>query len=123
MAKWAPERIARLERLYREGKGTREIIQELGGFEHCYDGGRSAVLGMLHRLRNRGRPIPRILPAERARRCSVGQSERHARWRPPPKPKPARVTLDDPCARVAAALLAQAAEAQRRRDGYRATRP
>jgi GcrA cell cycle regulator len=48
---WNPLRVARLERLLAGGCSARQIANELGGFDHCADGGRSAVIGKIHRLK------------------------------------------------------------------------
>ena len=48
--KWTPERTAKCERLWKEGLSASEVAERLGGFDHCDDGGRRAVLGKLDRL-------------------------------------------------------------------------
>lgn len=55
MTDWTPERIERLRALWAEGKPASAIAVALGGFDHCGDGGRSAVMGKVHRLNLTGR--------------------------------------------------------------------
>lgn len=59
MSNWNDERIERLKTLWADGLSASRIAGELGGFSHCGDGGRSAVIGKVHRLglAGRGRPI------------------------------------------------------------------
>lgn len=48
---WTPERREQLRWLWEhEGKSAMQIAVELGGFEHCQDGGRNAVIGIVHRM-------------------------------------------------------------------------
>lgn len=122
---WSEERHATLGRLWAEGKSATEIAKELAcGFS------RSAILGKVHRL---GLP-PRISaphPPKSTKWCKPQRVKRIKprapkvrAAKPPPPPKPARPTVvfsDDPASRIAAALIASADAAQRRRDGFRAT--
>ena len=48
---WSDERVLRLIELWRAGHSARSIANQLKGFAHCNDGGRSAVIGKVHRLR------------------------------------------------------------------------
>lgn len=130
---WSEERTALLRKLWAEGFSASQIAKQLGGLEHCWDGGRSAVCGKIHRLHLQSRASPsrpskrivrdaqppRKLCSERARNMAV------TRWSSrPPKPKaevPVRVDPTSPASLAAMALLASADAAQRRRDGYRAT--
>lgn len=47
---WTDERLERLKQLHAEGWSFSRIAAALGGFEHCADEGRSAVIGKSHRL-------------------------------------------------------------------------
>lgn len=47
---WDDARIERLTQLWRAGHSAGSIARQLGGFEHCRDGGRSAVIGKINRL-------------------------------------------------------------------------
>lgn len=51
MSDWNAERIAALRKLWGEKLPASEIAIRLGGFTHCRDDGRSAVLGKVRRLR------------------------------------------------------------------------
>ena len=118
---WSEERVALLRK-------------QLGGVT------RNAVIGKVHRIGLAGRDTPsrpaRIIVRSPRRVAPVLCSQRarsmaHARWTkfkstpPAPKykpaqpPKPPRITSTDPAALAAAALLAAADQAQRRRDGMR----
>lgn len=58
---WTDDRVELLKSLWKAGQSASQICTELGGFEHCEDGGRSAVCGKIHRLgmSNRDRPAKR----------------------------------------------------------------
>lgn len=47
---WTADRTEELKHLWKEGVGVREIAARLGGFGHCKDGGRNAIIGKVHRL-------------------------------------------------------------------------
>lgn len=48
---WTAERVELLKELWSVKQWTAtDIARELGGFDHCLDGGRSAVMGKVHRL-------------------------------------------------------------------------
>lgn len=51
MAAWDSKRVELLKKLWGDGLSTAKIAAALGGFEHCADGGRSAVIGQVSRLR------------------------------------------------------------------------
>ncbi len=53
---WDDGRIADLRRLWDAGLSAAQVAAALGGFDHCHDGGRSAVIGKIHRLGAEGRP-------------------------------------------------------------------
>lgn len=52
---WTPARVDRLKFLWNDGKTATSIGADLGCFGHTKDGGRSAVLGKVHRLGLAGR--------------------------------------------------------------------
>lgn len=47
---WTAERVERLKTLWAEGNSARAVARILGGFRNYGDGGRSAVIGKVHRL-------------------------------------------------------------------------
>lgn len=47
---WTDDRTATLKKLWLGGLSATQIAKQLGGFEHCDDGGRSAVCGKLMRV-------------------------------------------------------------------------
>ncbi len=62
---WTEERVAALRRYWQvECMSASQVAYALGGFEHCVDGGRSAVIGKAHRLKFAKRGPPRINPAK-----------------------------------------------------------
>lgn len=52
---WTDERTEALKKLWADGLSASQIASRLGGFAHCADGGRSAVIGKVHRLDLAGR--------------------------------------------------------------------
>jgi GcrA cell cycle regulator len=48
---WTIAREEQLEKLAGEGLSCREIAVEMNCFSHCSDGGRSAVIGKVHRMK------------------------------------------------------------------------
>jgi GcrA cell cycle regulator len=50
MIRWTPDRERRLRELWAAGHSGSVIARRLGGFDHCTDGGRSAVIGKANRL-------------------------------------------------------------------------
>jgi GcrA cell cycle regulator len=52
---WTRERVELLKRCWAEGESASRIASLLGGFDHCDDGGRNAVIGKVHRLKLAGR--------------------------------------------------------------------
>jgi GcrA cell cycle regulator len=52
---WTRERTNLLKRYWAEGESASRIAFLLGGFDHCDDGGRNAVIGKVHRLKLAGR--------------------------------------------------------------------
>lgn len=48
---WTEERVELLTKLWKDGWSASKIAAKLGGFEHTGDGGRSAVLGKVSRLK------------------------------------------------------------------------
>lgn len=59
-AGWTKEREELLTKLWKEGLSASACAWRLGGFEHCTDGGRSAVIGKVHRLKLNGRATNRV---------------------------------------------------------------
>jgi hypothetical protein len=53
---------ASLKALWADGLTASQVAAELGGFEHCMDGGRSAVIGKVHRLHLPERSAPQRYP-------------------------------------------------------------
>ena len=67
---WTDARVELLKALWADGLSAAQCAAQLGGFDHCSDGGRSAVIGKVHRLGLAGRTkkvsqhrIPRARPA------------------------------------------------------------
>ena len=52
---WTKERGDLVEKLWGEGLTAEEIAKEIGGFEHCEDGGRHAILGFAYRRREKAK--------------------------------------------------------------------
>jgi GcrA cell cycle regulator len=52
---WTRERTDLLKCYWAEGESASRIAFLLGGFDHCDDGGRNAVIGKVHRLKLAGR--------------------------------------------------------------------
>lgn len=73
---WTIEREARLTELWASGLSCSQIAAQLGGFDHCDDGGRCAVLGKIHRMR-----LPP--PGTRKPKSSANHRPRAARIRVP----------------------------------------
>jgi GcrA cell cycle regulator len=48
---WTETRVARLTELWANGFSCSHIAADLGCFAHCRDGGRSAVVGKIHRIK------------------------------------------------------------------------
>lgn len=48
---WSQQRIEDFKSLHQTGLSFSLIAEKLGGFDHCKDGGRSACIGMAHRLK------------------------------------------------------------------------
>lgn len=48
---WTEERVAKLKELWETGQSCSQIAASLGCFDHCFDRGRSAVIGKIHRLK------------------------------------------------------------------------
>lgn len=57
---WTDERVELLKKLWAEGLSASVCARRLGGFAHCIDGGRSAVIGKVHRLKLNGRATNRV---------------------------------------------------------------
>jgi GcrA cell cycle regulator len=61
-SEWTDIRVIRLTQLWQDGLTASQVAAELGGFEHCRDGGRSAVIGKVHRLHLPERSAPQRYP-------------------------------------------------------------
>lgn len=57
---WTEAREELLKKLWAEGLSASACAWRLGGFDHCADGGRSAVIGKVHRLKLNGRATNRV---------------------------------------------------------------
>lgn len=120
-SRWTSERVATLRALWVEGKSAREIAAQLG----CT---RNAVLGKLHRL---GLTCLQISQSEKTRRRLAVMPKTRAPRRvsrplyveryvaPRRRRKPVKVAPNDPATLAAAALLADADAAERRREQWR----
>lgn len=73
---WTDERTDRLIKLFNKGKSASEIAAELRGFGETPDGGRSSVLGKIHRLRADGRLPPLILSGSSSKKLTAAQRQR-----------------------------------------------
>lgn len=111
---WTSERLDRAKWLWEnEGFTSTQIAAELGGFAHCADGGRNAVIGVIHRngwIRAGGPRVVRKIvdglsrtqKAERqaARRSdadrALTQTIRNAQKRREKGPKPPQVIEETP---------------------------
>lgn len=68
---WNEARIELLKSLWNDGLSASQIARRIGGFEHCSDGGRSAVIGKVHRLNLSARSAAAgRTPARRKRNAS-----------------------------------------------------
>lgn len=75
---WTAPRISRLTALWAAGVSAKNIAADLGGFGDCDDGGRSAVLGKIHRMK---------LPSPDGKRVSsANHRPRAPHLAPPPAP-------------------------------------
>lgn len=59
---WTQDRVEELKSLWKDGLSASAIAAELGGFDHCGDRGRSAVLGKVHRMGLDGRHTTTVVP-------------------------------------------------------------
>ncbi len=76
---WTRERESRLAELWAKGYSCSKIAADLQCFSHCGDGGRSAVIGKIHRLKlprpfgkkvpndYKRSPVPRVKPMRPSR--------------------------------------------------------
>jgi hypothetical protein len=55
---WSQERTDQLKKLWNQDLSAGQIAKILGGFEHC-DDPRSAVIGKVHRLKQKGELVGR----------------------------------------------------------------
>lgn len=78
---WTEAREELLKKLWAEGLSASACAWRLGGFDHCADGGRSAVIGKVHRLKLNGRATNRVHRAPVKRK---------------PAPKPPRKAMRTP---------------------------
>ena len=114
---WSEERVALLRKLWAEGYTGSEIANELGGVT------RNAVIGKVHRLGLAARATqyyrPRPPRPVRAR-VSKPRNMSITRMVTPPRVIKAQVRINptDPAAIAAAAILAGALAAERRRKNF-----
>lgn len=94
-SEWTDERVERLKALWAEGLTAREVAAQMGGFDHCDDGGRSTVLGKVHRLNLSGRakPVPKRAYPPRPKRAkndggALANKLKAGTFAVPPKPLP-----------------------------------
>lgn len=76
---WTEGRVERLKELLHEGFSASQIAARLGGFSHTVDGGRSAVIGKIHRLGLSGSGT------KRKRQLTPGGDEPRVYRKPRPK--------------------------------------
>lgn len=96
---WPEEKVERLKQLWADGWSASQIAAELGGFQRCADGGRSAVLGKSFRLGLAQRatsfrsPRPRRVPTPHGlgKRIQARKNGHHVQ---PPTPLPAVDVVD-----------------------------
>lgn len=90
---WTDERVELLKKLWADGLSASQIAGELGGFPECADGGRSAVIGKVHRLGLQGRG------RAKSSKSTMEKKARKPRTltlkRPPMPPTVAERILDD----------------------------
>lgn len=93
---WTDERVALLKKYWHEdGLSAAQVALRLGGFAHCKDGGRSAVIGKLHRLSGPERPARPKKPRTKARsRGSYGGLAKKLSH--PKVPRPAKAPRPEP---------------------------
>lgn len=82
---WTDERVEKLKQYWLKGFSASQCAALIGGFGHCVDGGRSAVIGKIHRIGMAGRTV-----TTRAQRNT-------------PKRRPKKARSDTPHFRVFAA--------------------
>ena len=73
---WTETRVGLLTKLWADGLTASQVAVKLGGFEHCKDGGRNAVIGIIHRMglssRAKKNPSTSILRSRKLGRQSNG---------------------------------------------------
>ncbi len=68
-SQWTEARRARIAELWSQDMTAKQIAENMGGFEHCEDGGRNAVIAAAHRFKlpSRGpRCVDPVILAKRA---------------------------------------------------------
>lgn len=75
---WTDERINALKTHWDNGLTAMQVANALGGFEHCADGGRSAVLGKVNRLGLETRAVDERQPHHKRRGPSPEERTRRA---------------------------------------------
>lgn len=80
---WTRERVERLKQLWADGLSASQVAARLGGLQHCADGGRSAVIGKVHRLGLASRQTTSPVGGLR----HAGKNQPHKWHKPKPKPK------------------------------------
>lgn len=76
---WSKPRVELLKRCWAEGMSASQTACRLGGFQHCQDGGRSAVIGKVHRLGLSGRQVRVRKTIARPRPKRVNRYPQHFR--------------------------------------------
>ena len=83
MSSWTDGRVEALKKFWADGlaASASEVAKKLGGFEHCDDGGRSAVLGKIHRLglAPRAKTPPRPLSRKQKQALENGRTRLRSR--------------------------------------------
>jgi len=95
---WTEERVEKLKALFQTGISCSAMAEELGGFAHTADNGRSAVIGKLHRLGLKRSAELRMTSGNGLTKADRKKNKNKS-W--PTKPKPVKPT--SPLAKVFAA--------------------
>lgn len=97
---WTEDRVEELKSLWKDGLSASAIAAELGGFDHCGDRGRSAVLGKVHRMGLDGRHTTTVVPRKpRSKNQTISplviarmqKARRQPEILPVPEPEPAEI--------------------------------
>lgn len=79
--KWTDERTEILKKAVADGLSARQTARLLGGFEHCADEGRSAVIGKTHRMGLACKNPQRSLTPSRKKRKKIAWRFEKCAWR------------------------------------------